>query len=53
MTINELKEILSKMESRGGGDKTVYVYNPNSHTYSQVERVYYDEWDGSLIIKSL
>lgn len=51
MTINELKEILSKMENKG--DKTVYVYNPHTHTYSQVERVYYDEWDGSLTIKTL
>lgn len=51
MTIRELKEILSKIEK--GVDETVYAYNPHSHTYSQVERVYYDEWDGSLIIKTL
>lgn len=50
MTIRELKEILSKIEKDGG--ETVYAYNPHSHTYSQVERVYYDEWDGSLIIKT-
>ena len=51
MTIRELKEILSKIEKEHG-DETVYVYNPHSHTYSQVERVYLDEWDRSLTIKT-
>ena len=51
MTIKELKEILSKIEKTG--DETVYVYNPKTHTYSQIEKVYFDEWDGSLTIKTL
>lgn len=51
MTINELKEIFSEIEKPGY--EPVYVYNPHSHTYSQVKRVYYDEWDGSLIIETL
>lgn len=50
MTINELKDILSKMEKQG--DETVYVYNPHTHTYSQIEKVYFDEWDRSLTIKT-
>lgn len=50
MTINELKDILSKMEKQG--DETVYVYYPKNRTYLNIREVYFDRWDGSIIIKT-